>query len=410
MENKDYADSFAKENPKAPYLAKTLPPMGAMVPNYYGIGHHSLTNYVAVISGQGPNPQTQADCPVFTEFAPGTPGADGQAMGGGCVYPQHVQTIADQLQAKGMSWKGYMESMAVNGPATCRHPAIGENDDTQTANGENQYAAKHNPFVYFHSIIDSPFCAMNDVDLNNLLPDIANVDTTANYIFITPNLCHDGHDEPCIGLSEPGGLASIDEFLKKWVPEILASPGYRDDGLLVVSFDEADHDNSSCCNERASNTPNAAGESPGTGGGKAGAILISPFIKPGTVDETPYNHYSFLRFTQDLWGFAHLGYAAQEGLVPLGDKIFNNPVPQLTLSVKRRVQPHGARSAMLTLNAERRVKIRFSGACRTAPRETDDLGLLKLRVRLDRRSAYCRMTASRPNWQGVSRRLRLVRG
>src|SRR6476660_8295708 len=96
LENKDYAASFAQTDPKAPYLAKTLPAMGALLPEYYGIGHASLDNYIAVISGQGPNPQTQADCQIFTDFQPGTEGADGQAMGSGCVYPTQVKTIADQ--------------------------------------------------------------------------------------------------------------------------------------------------------------------------------------------------------------------------------------------------------------------------------------------------------------------------
>src|SRR3954471_10223012 len=116
LENKDQAETFAADNPPAPYLAKTLVSMGAYLPNYYGIGHESLDNYIAVVSGQGPNPQTQADAPLFTDFSPGSPGPDGQAMGSGTVYPTSVKTIADQLEAKGLPWRGYMEDMA-NGPA-----------------------------------------------------------------------------------------------------------------------------------------------------------------------------------------------------------------------------------------------------------------------------------------------------
>ena len=75
-----------------------------------------------------------------------------QAVGNGCVYPAGVKTVADQLEAKGLTWRGYMEDMGT----PCRHPAANAADDTQKAKVGDQYAARHNPFVYFHSITDSP--------------------------------------------------------------------------------------------------------------------------------------------------------------------------------------------------------------------------------------------------------------
>src|SRR4051812_37745248 len=317
LENKNYDETFAAKDPKAPYLAKTLPAMGALLPEYYATGHLSLDNYIAVVSGQGPNPQTQADCQVYSEFQGTTDGPDGQAMGNGCVYPVGVKTIANQLEDKGLRWKGYMEDMALAQPATCRHPALNQRDGTQSANADSQYAARHNPFVYFHSIIDGPSCKENDVDLKQLPTDIAQAGTTASFNFITPDLCSDGHDESCANPEQKGGYAGINSFLQEWVPRILNSPGYKDDGLLVVSFDEAEDDSSACCGETAANTPSAGGDEPGPGGGKIGAVLISPFIKPGTIDKTPYNHYSFLRTAEDLFGLGHLGYAGADGLAPL---------------------------------------------------------------------------------------------
>src|SRR4051794_18919481 len=156
MENKDYAKTFAEKDPPAPYLAKTVPSMGALLPQYYATGHLSLDNYISVVSGQGPNPQTQADCQVYSDFVGTTGGPDGQAMGSGCVYPKEVLTIAHQLEEKQLSWKGYMEDLASGDVKSCRHPEIGARDDTQSAKEDSQYAARHNPFVYFHSIIDSP--------------------------------------------------------------------------------------------------------------------------------------------------------------------------------------------------------------------------------------------------------------
>src|SRR3954447_5496813 len=110
LENKDFEDSFGKD-PKSPYLGRDLVAQGQLLTQYHGIGHLSLDNYVALVSGQAPNPITQSDCNVFQEFFPGTIGPDGQATGMGCVYPATVKTVADQLSAKGMTWGGYMEDM-----------------------------------------------------------------------------------------------------------------------------------------------------------------------------------------------------------------------------------------------------------------------------------------------------------
>src|SRR3954452_24655175 len=125
LENKDYAQTFPANNPPAPYLAKTLPAMGALLPNYYGTGHLSLDNYISAVSGQGPNPETQADCQIFSDFKGRTGGPDGQAMGAGCVSPADVKTIGNQLEDKGLKWRGYMEDMAAAGgdQKTCVHPA-----------------------------------------------------------------------------------------------------------------------------------------------------------------------------------------------------------------------------------------------------------------------------------------------
>jgi hypothetical protein len=324
LENKTYGEAFGASS-KAPYLARTLPSKGALLPNYFGVTHESLGNYIALVSGQGSNPQTQADCQVYTNMLPGTIGPQGQAMGTGCVYPAAVKTVADQLAAAGLTWKGYMEDMgnAPGQPATCRHPGFGSHDKTQTARVGDQYAARHNPFVYFHSLLDSGACARDDVPLDRLPSDLASAGSTPNYSFITPNLCDDGHDAPCVD-GRPGGLKGINSFLQTWVPRILSSPAYKQGGLLAIVFDEADgSDASACCHEpQFPNTPNNGGPSPGRGGGRTGAVLLSPFIAPGTVDQTPYNHFSLLRSVEDLFGLDHLGYAAASGLQPLGSDAF----------------------------------------------------------------------------------------
>ncbi len=334
LENENADETFGP-NTQIPYLAQTLTSRGAFVPNYYATGHLSLDNYISMVSGQGPNIQTQADCQAYTKFLPGLPASNGQYVGQGCVYPPGVQNIATQLEGNGYTWKGYMQDMANSAPAqpaTCRHPAFNSQDSTQTATATDQYAARHNPFVYFESIIDFPTCQANDVDLSRLSTDLASASTTPDYAFITPDLCNDGHDTPCAD-GQPGGMAQANTFLKGLVPQILASPAYKDHGLLIVTFDEAEGDPqssspdaSACCGEQPGpNTVNAGGPIPGPGGGRIGAVMLSPCITPGTVTTDAYNHYSLLRSVEDNFGLPHLGFAGQAGLQPFDAKVLNKP-------------------------------------------------------------------------------------
>jgi len=323
LENKGYDTTF-RAGSEAPYLADTLTKRGALLRQYYGIGHFSLDNYIAMVSGIAPTTQTQSDCGRYEEFVETGIAPDGQPIGAGCVYPAHVLTIANQLATTRRTWKGYMEDMGndpTREPARCGHPPIGQVDPTERAAPNDQYAAKHDPFVYFHAIIDSASCTENVVSLSALEADLRSADHTPNYAFISPNLCHDGHDKPCVS-HEPGALVSADAFLRKWVPLITASPAFRANGLLIITFDEAiDLDATACCNEPAGPNTTKPGFN-GPGGGRIGAVLISPFIAPGTVSDVPYNHYSMLRSIEDLFGLPHLGYAGMRGLRPFGADVY----------------------------------------------------------------------------------------
>ncbi len=326
LENEPYDITFGPRSP-APYLAHELPAKGALLTRYFAVGHNSLDNYIALISGQAPNHDTQRDCPVMTPFVPSGPvGRYGQLPGRGCVYPKSVKTVADQLHAAGWHWKGYMEDMGADPAreaAVCAHVPLGARDHTNHASPRDQYADKHNPFIYFRSIIDDPsYCARHVVPLKDLQKDLARIATTPNYAFITPNLCHDGHDAPCAN-GEPGGLVSADAFLRYWVPKILAAPAFRRNGLLVITFDEG-ASGKSCCQEQGL----PGGPEPGRygpGGGRVGAVLISPFIRPGTVSTRAYNHYSLLRSVEKIFGLPYLGYAGAPGIKVFGRDIFHAP-------------------------------------------------------------------------------------
>lgn len=323
LENEGYATTFGP-NSAAPYLANTLTGMGQLLTNYYGIGHNSNDNYLAMISGQAPNSETQSDCQVYTDFTgAGIFAPYGQLVGQGCVYPNSLETLPNQLEVRGYTWRGYMEDM----PSACSHPALNTVDTTQKATPTNAYAVRHNPFVYFHSILDTPSCAANDVPLTSLQQDLQSVATTPNFSYIVPNLCHDGHDSPCAD-GEPGGLVSADAWLQRQVPAILSSPAYKQDGILIVTFDEASFgassssDSTACCNEQPGPNSPLPGIT-GSGGGRVGAVVISRFVKPGTRNANPYNHYSFLKSIETIFGLPYLGFASPSDVPVFGADVFS---------------------------------------------------------------------------------------
>jgi phosphatidylinositol-3-phosphatase len=333
-----FEESFGKASP-APYLAKELPSKGELLSNYYAVAAGGLANEIALLSGQGPTLETAADCPDYTDIVPGTVSVIAeQVEGNGCVYPAATETLPGQLAAAELTWKGYVEAIASGAPegsATCRHPALGAADANQAPLPGSPFLSWRNPFAYFHSLLDDPECATNDVGLDQLAPDLAKASGTPNLSYIVPDACHDGAETPC----EPGaaaGLAGAEAFLKTVVPEIEASPAYEEGGLIAITFDQAPQagpgaDSSSCCATPAypNVPPPAASTATGPvkeagGGGRVGLLLLSKHVAPGTVDTTGYyNHFSLLLSLEELFGQPPLGYAAEPALTAFDSTVYN---------------------------------------------------------------------------------------
>jgi phosphatidylinositol-3-phosphatase len=322
FENKGYDQTWGAGS-AAPYLAGTLRRKGVLLNSYFATAHNSLPNYLAQISGQAPNVTTQFDCQVFADFvSTGPMDADGQAVGKGCVYPAEVPTLPRQLSSSGLTWKGYLQQM----PKACAHPALNAPDPTQHARPRHNYAARHNPFVYFHSIIDDPtYCARHVKPLKPLMRNLRHVRTTPNLVYITPDLCRDAHDDTCAS-GAPGGLARFDDFLKLWAPRILASPAFRKNGMLVVTADESDSpaaDSNRCCGEIPGPNVTLPGIT-GPGGGKVGALVISQWTTPNSWSTTEYNHYSLLASLEELFRLPKIGMAARPDLPVFGLDVYND--------------------------------------------------------------------------------------
>ncbi len=278
-----------------PYLASTLRPQGGLLSGYSLLHSAALPNGIAAMSGQPPNADTEANCPTFGEFPPNSAlDSSGVVPGDGCVYPVEALTLADQLVSGRFRWGAYMEGMVdeAGKPDTCAHPDFGGAEEPV----QGGYAAHRNPFVYFHSLLDLGDCAVNDVSLTELSADLGKIDSTPNFALISPNLCNAGITGQC-PVGAPDGAPSADAFLSKWVPEILDSPAYEKDGLLIVTFGEVN------AVDPASGAPPVEDEP------KVGALLLSRFVSPGATDPASYDPYSLLRTIEDLFGFDRLGLA-----------------------------------------------------------------------------------------------------
>jgi phosphatidylinositol-3-phosphatase len=322
IENKGYEETWGDAS-TAPYLAHKLRKQGVILTYYFGTAHNSLPNYIAQISGQAPNATTQADCQTFAPFvSTGPVQVPQQLTGAGCAYPKSVRTLPRQMSVHGLSWKGYMQQARGN----CVHPQLGAVDTTQHATAKHNYAVRHNPFVYFRSITTrKAYCRHHVRRLGDLTTDLQRKRTTPRLTYITPDLCADGHDNPCAN-GEAGGLVQINAFMKTWVPRILASPAFKKNGMLIITADESDgavQDSSACCGELTGpNTPKPGILGPG--GGRVGALVISKWTSPNTFSTTPYNHYSLLASLEELFGLGKLRMARQAGLDRFGLDVYNS--------------------------------------------------------------------------------------
>jgi phosphatidylinositol-3-phosphatase len=205
----------------------------------------------------------------------------------------------------------------------------GTADPTEGATAADQYAARHEGFMYFESVIGNPaYCDAHVLSFQPLLKDLSKASTTPAFSWLSPNLCMDGHDAPCAD-GDPGGLTEINAFLQIWVPQIMHSPAYKEGhGLIFITFDEGST-GAACCGETSGTSPShpnvAEPGMPGPGGGRVGAVLLSPFIRPGTVSRVKYNHYSMLRSFEDIFGLPHLGDAAMPKVKAFGPDVYTSP-------------------------------------------------------------------------------------
>jgi len=257
MENQSWSAIHGSSD--APYVNGTLLPMASYADAYYNppASHPSEPNYLWLEGGTNFGVTSDAD-PATNHVA------------------SHAH-LAKLLDDANIPWRTYQEDIA---GTDC--PLVSHGD----------YAAKHDPFVFFDDLTGGGSaadagCIAHNRPLPELAADLA-AGTVARYNFITPNLCDDMHDScaPTHNKKKQG-----DDFLAAWVPKILASRAWQDGGVLFITWDEA----------------GLFG-----GDGPIGMIVLSPLAKGnGYHNQIRYSHSSTLRTLEEIFGVSPmLGDAA----------------------------------------------------------------------------------------------------
>lgn len=242
MENEEFSSIVGSRS--APYI-NGLAKHYALARQMYATSHPSLPNYLALTGGSTFG--ISSDCTS-------------------CEV--HATSLVDQFARAGISWRAYMEGL----PRPCF-----------TGASSGDYAKKHDPFVYYASILHNRDLCGQVVPLDRLVAD-EHRRALPRFVWITPNLCHDMHD--C-------SVATGDRFLSRLVPPLLQALGPR--GLLFLTWDEGGSD-SGCCHLAA--------------GGHVVTIMAGEAARRGAVLGLPVDQYSVLQTIEDLLGLTRLRGAA----------------------------------------------------------------------------------------------------
>jgi phosphatidylinositol-3-phosphatase len=209
----------------------------ATATSYYANTHPSIGNYFAMTTGQ-----------IVTNNNDWIP----------LTSSVSVDNVIRELLAAGKTWKAYVEDI----------PSVG-----YMGGDRGKFATRHAPLSYLSDVQNSVGQRQNIVPFSQFATDLASNDLP-NYSFVSPNLCNDAHDCP---------ITTFDNWLKINVGPLLTNSQFQRDGLLVITWDEADSDNTK-------------------GGGRVQFVMAGPAVKTGYKSSTPYQHESLCRMSLESMG------------------------------------------------------------------------------------------------------------
>ena len=233
-------------NRRAPFLNR-MARRHRVATRFYAVGHPSLPNYLAMISGS-------------------THGCGNDHCRGGFGGP----TIASQLSARGLEWRGFFEGLP-------RRGYIGGN--------RGNYVRHHNPFVYFRSVTSSPRQRRHIERLHALHRSLRRPPALS---FVVPTNANNMHD---------GSIRAGDRWLRHWVTMVMRSHAYRHGGTILITWDEGHNDRSGCC-------------LPHISGGRIPLFIISRHTPRRHRLSLPATTYSLLGTLERGFRLPRLGLAA----------------------------------------------------------------------------------------------------
>jgi acid phosphatase len=244
LENHGYDQTVG--NPLMPYL-NGLIAKGGLATEFYANTHPSIGNYFLQTTGQ-----------IITNDDT-------------FVQTVDVDNIVREMIAAGRTWRSYAESIPQQG---------------YTGPDKFPYLKRHNPFSYFWDVVNDAKQRENLATLGQLRGDLKK--GLPDFTYILPNAINDAHSCPPAKpkCTDDELQAAADRFLAKTLPNVLDSPDFQKDGLLIIVYDEA----------LLSDTTH--------GGGHIAMILYGPKVKAGYHSTKLYQQQSVERLICDSLGLA----------------------------------------------------------------------------------------------------------
>jgi hypothetical protein len=312
------------QNPAAPFINSLIAGNGFATVNGRGIHISSQVSYAknyynVLATPSGNNPHIHPSEPNYIWSEAGTNFGilnDNDPFAANNPSNQNSTAhLATLLTNGGKTWKSYQEDIdlavdPVSGKLT--NTALSQHQwtvplksisgtfapgYTNVFNGSNQYnyAAKHNPMVFFtdsnggNDLTPSNPLSQHYAPFQQFYSDLVN-GRTADYNFITPNQYNDMHTTLTGGYKgltgDPAKILQGDDFLRYFVPMIMSTQAYKDNGAIVIWFDESEGDG-------------VAGDNPDDFSHTIGEIVISP-LAHANVNGLPYGSSVVMSHSSDL--------------------------------------------------------------------------------------------------------------
>jgi hypothetical protein len=226
---------------------RDLQSRGVRLSQYHGVTHPSQPNYLAVVAG----------LPFVADDS---------------CQDIEATSVVDLLEARGVTWKAYMEGLPEDDKAAC-------------ISADKLYYRKHNPFVSLNGVRNDPARLAKVVNARRLAEDL-DAGSLPRFCWYTPNIQNDGHSPPDATPAQRwSGVSFLSRWLRGFLEPLLADPRFTKGTLVVVTFDESIpyEDN------------------------HVYTTLLGGMVRPGTIEGDRYDHYSLLRTVEENFGLGTLG-------------------------------------------------------------------------------------------------------